>query len=86
MLWGLAMKGRPTYGIEYRDQHSDDYWLWLQDSFVPILTDHRGRALVIEGRYSDITPRKRCELEFLIRELEHSLRQLKGRRGPADRR
>jgi PAS domain S-box-containing protein len=80
LLWERALSGQPCHGVEYRSQHADGYWVWLEDSFVPILTDPRGRGLVIEGHWRDITPRKRLEIEFLIRQLELSLRTL--RTGP----
>ena len=77
VLWESALRGRPCRGVEYRTDHSAGYWVWLEDSFVPILEDRRGQALVVEGRWHDITPRKRCQIEFLIEQLELSLRALK---------
>ncbi len=64
-------------GVEYRTDHADGYWVWLEDSFTPILTERSGRALVVEGRWRDATPRKRRELEFLIAQLESTYRTLK---------
>ena len=76
-LWQAALKGRAVIGVEYRTDHADGYWVWLEDSFTPILTDRSGRALVVEGRWRDATPRKRREIEFLIAQLESAYRTLK---------
>ncbi len=77
VLWDAALRGRRIRGIEYRTDHVDGHWVWLEDSFTPILSDRSGRSLVIEGRWRDITPRKRREIEFLLEGLEDSLRMLK---------
>ena len=75
--WQAALEGRAVLGVEYRTDHADGYWVWLEDSFTPILTDRGGRALVVEGRWRDATPRKRREIEFLIAQLESTYRTLK---------
>ncbi|MCZ6695561.1 MAG: PAS domain-containing protein [Acidobacteria bacterium] len=76
-LWQAALSGHVSRGVEYRTGHISGHWVWLEDSFTPILTDSSGRALVIEGRWRDVTPRKRRETEFLIAQLESTYRTLK---------
>lgn len=70
VLWQKALTGRPCPVFEYRTFNSDRQWVWLQDSLRPILFDRDGHALVVEGRWRDITPRKRREAEFLLRQWE----------------
>ena len=76
-LWQAALSGRVSRGVEYRTEHISGHWVWLEDSFTPILTDSSGRALVVEGRWRDVTPRKRREIEFLIAQFESTCRTLK---------
>ncbi|MFQ5876707.1 MAG: PAS domain-containing protein [Acidobacteriota bacterium] len=77
-VWGL--NGRPCRRVEYRFEHADGRWLWIEESFRPILADARGQTLVFDARWHDVTPRKRREQELLIAELERSLRAI--RAGP----
>ncbi len=74
-LWYRSLSGDPCRSVEYRTDNHDGQWVWLEDSFHPLLLDARGRALVIEGRWRDITPRKRREVEFLITSLESLIRR-----------
>ena len=69
-LWRQALGGRFCPVVYYRTDDSNGAWVWLEDSFRPRLADHRGRVVVLEGRWRDVTPRKRLEIEARIRELE----------------
>jgi PAS domain S-box-containing protein len=73
LLWGRALAGEMVRGVEYRTFNIEGQWVWLEDSFRPLLFDARRRALVIEGCWRDITRRKRREIEFLLRHWEASL-------------
>jgi len=74
ILWQRALTGFPVRAVEYRTDDSDGYWVWLEDSFRPVEADPHGRVTVVEGCWRDITPRKRREIEFLIRQFELALR------------
>jgi PAS domain-containing protein len=76
-IWQLALAGQPCAPVEYRTDNGDGYFVWLMDWFRPILADDRGHALVMEGCWLDITPRKRRETEFLIKQVELALHRLK---------
>ena len=76
-IWQLALAGWPRRGMEYRCRNSDGDWVWIEDHIWPVAADLQGRTLVVGSRWHDITARKRCEAEFLLRLLEPMLRRLK---------
>lgn len=73
LLWGRALAGETVPAVEYRTFNTEGKWVWLEDSFRPLLVDARRQAVVIEGCWRDITRRKRCEIEFLLRHWEACL-------------
>jgi PAS domain S-box-containing protein len=73
VLWRQALNGRFCPLAEYRTDNADGDWVWLEDSFRPRLIGHDGRVVVLEGRWRDITSRKRQETEDRLRELERYL-------------
>jgi len=70
ILWQRALAGQIVPVFEYRTNNSRGEWVWLEDSLRPLSFDRVGHAVLVEGRWRDITPRKRRELEFLIRQWE----------------
>jgi PAS domain S-box-containing protein len=66
LLWGRALAGEAVRAVEYRTFNTEGKWVWLEDSFRPLVLDAQGRSLVIEGCWRDITRRKRREIEFLL--------------------
>jgi PAS domain-containing protein len=74
ILWEKALAGQTIPIFEYRTDNSLGQWVWLEDSLRPLQFDRAGQALLVEGRWRDVTPRKRRELEFLIRQWESILR------------
>lgn len=75
ILWEKALAGQPCPVMEYRTHNTEGHWVWLQDSLRPVVFDLRGHALVVEGRWRDITPSKRRQAEFLLRQWEWLLKQ-----------
>jgi PAS domain S-box-containing protein len=75
ILWEKALAGAPCPLMEYRTHNTEGQWVWLQDSLRPVVFDLRGHALVVEGRWRDITPSKRRQAEFLLRQWEWLLKQ-----------
>lgn len=75
ILWQRVLAGHRVPSVEYRSVNTDGDWVWLEDSFTPFEIDSRGRTTIVEGRWRDITPRKRREIEFLIRQFEQMLRE-----------
>jgi PAS domain S-box-containing protein len=73
VLWERALAGEFVPSVEYRTFNTEGKWVWLEDSFRPMALDARGQALVVEGCWSDITRRKRREIEFLLRHWEACL-------------
>ena len=64
--------------IEYRFQHWDGHYRWIQDTFT-VISDESGQSVEIVGSWADITERKRAE-EALVesnRRLEEALTELK---------
>jgi PAS domain S-box-containing protein len=57
----LMQKGAGT--IEYRFQHRDGHYIWIQDSFK-VVHDDEGRPLELVGAWADISERKRIETEL----------------------
>jgi PAS domain S-box-containing protein len=72
-LWERALAGEAVSAVEYRTFNIEGKWVWLEDSFRPLILDSRRQALIIEGCWRDITRRKRCEVEFLLRHWEACL-------------
>lgn len=73
ILWQRVLAGHRVPPVEYRSENTDGKWVWLEDTFTPFEIDSQGRSLIVEGRWRDITPRKRREIEFLIRQFEEML-------------
>ncbi|WP_245450554.1 sensor domain-containing protein [Neorhizobium sp. SOG26] len=68
--------GDPDYAIfEYREQHKDGHWVWIECRGACVERDANGAALRIIGTDTDITERKAAEAEFLrlSRRLEMAL-------------
>ncbi len=68
--------GDPEYAIfEYREQHKDGRWVWIECRGACVERDAEGRPLRIIGTDTDITERKAAEAEFLrmSRRLEMAL-------------
>ncbi|MEE9217703.1 MAG: PAS domain-containing protein [Acidobacteriota bacterium] len=74
LLWERTVAGRTWPLVEYRDYNVAGEWVWIEDSFRPAVVDSAGRVLVVEGCWRDITPRKRREIEFLLRQWETILK------------
>ncbi len=74
ILWQKALAGSPCTSFEYRTNDVEGRWVWLQDSLRPLEIDSQGHAVLVEGRWRDITMRKRREAEFLLRQWESVLR------------
>ncbi len=64
----------PRYSVEIRMQHADGRWRWILDQGVIVGRDARGRPTRAAGTQTDITTRKRAELqEFGMRRLARAL-------------
>jgi len=64
-----------SYVIEFRMQHKDGYWVWIQGAGGVVEWDDEGNPLRVCGTHQDITTRKRVEAERdeLIRSLQQAL-------------
>ncbi len=64
-----------SYVIEFRMQHKDGYWVWIQGAGGVVEWDNDGNPLRVCGTHQDITTRKRVEAERdeLIRSLQQAL-------------
>jgi diguanylate cyclase (GGDEF)-like protein/PAS domain S-box-containing protein len=64
-----------TFVIEYRMQHKDGYWVWIQGSGGVVEYDEAGDPLRLCGTHQDISSRKRVESERdeLISSLQQAL-------------
>ena len=56
--------GRGGGTLEYRFQHRDGHYLWIQDTFK-VMCDAEGHAQELVGAWADITERKRAEEQAL---------------------
>ena len=63
--------------LEYRFQHRDGHYIWIQDTFK-VICDDAGRPMELVGAWADITERKRAEQEALraVAELHDTKRYL----------
>lgn len=63
--------------LEYRFQHRDGHYLWIQDTFK-VICDDAGHPLELVGAWADITERKQAEQRALQTnaELQHTKRYL----------
>ena len=58
------LKGRTEgYAVEYRVQHADGRWIWVEDRGRAVARDAQGRVLRMLGTRRDITERKGREEE-----------------------
>jgi PAS domain S-box-containing protein len=57
----LIQRGGGT--VEYRFQHRDGHYIWIQDTFK-VVTDQAGAPLELVGAWADITERKSIETEL----------------------
>src|SRR5690606_4733209 len=58
------LKGRTDgYCMEYRVQHADGHWLWVEDRGRAVEWDEQGKVVRMLGTRRDITQRKRREEE-----------------------
>jgi PAS domain S-box-containing protein len=57
----LIRRGGGT--IEYRFQHRDGHYIWVQDTFK-VVQDHGGAPVELVGAWADITARKTTETEL----------------------
>jgi PAS domain S-box-containing protein len=57
----LIRRGGGT--IEYRFQHRDGHYIWIQDTFK-VVQDHAGAPVELVGAWADITARKMTETEL----------------------
>lgn len=53
------------FQIEFRMRHVDGTWVWVQSKALISKQDEQGRTLKIVGIHSDITERKKTEIETL---------------------
>lgn len=52
------------YDDEYRMRHKDGSWVWIQDRGKVISWSDDGKPLIISGTHTDITERKKLEIEL----------------------
>ncbi len=57
----LILRGGGT--VEYRFQHRDGHYIWIQDTFK-VVKDQAGTPLELVGAWADITERKSIETEL----------------------
>ena len=57
----LMQRGGGT--LEYRFQHRDGHYIWIQDTFR-VVKDDTGQPIELVGAWADITERKRIETEL----------------------
>ncbi len=63
----LMPKGGGT--VEYRFQHRDGHYVWVQDTFR-VLSDDNGHPLELVGAWADITKLKEAEKNVLVANVE----------------
>ena len=64
----------PTYEHEYRLQHKDGQWIWVQDRGRVVERNAKGAPLRVAGTLMDITVRKKTEAE--LEKHRHHLEEL----------
>lgn len=66
----------PAYRAEMRMRCKSGDWLWVLDRGKVVERDERGRALRMSGTHTDISERKRMELQLLVSDRMASLGML----------
>lgn len=56
------------YECELRMRHKDGRWVWVRDQGRVVEFDADGRPLIAAGTHTDVTDRKRAELDLLLSE------------------
>ncbi len=73
------LEGRlETFESDYRMRRKDGNWVWVTDRGKVLEWDDDGRPLLMFGMHTDITERKRAELEqqLLLDLMEHSCSEI----------
>ena len=75
----------PSYNVEFRAQHRDGHWVWLNSRGRVIQTDESGKPVRLVGTLMDISERKKSEETIRQMAFQDVLTRLPNRRLFMDR-